>query len=97
MPSTAAIGTPTGSVTYFINGRASTQIVQLTDGIAVLRVFRQRLVNHYVYARYNGTTGFVASASPQVYVSYRELVLLSRRAVTRGEPSDRLSRGRGGS
>jgi hypothetical protein len=94
--STAAIGTPTGSVTYFINGRAFTQIVQLTDGTAVLPVLRQRLVNRFVYVRYNGTPGFVASASPQVYISYRDLVLLSRGAVRQGEPSDQLARSRKG-
>ncbi len=96
-PSNAGLGTPTGSVSYFINGRAFSQIVPLTDGVAVLPQLRQRLVNHYVYARYNGSSGFLASASPQLYVSYRDLVLLSRRAVTQGEPSDRLSRGRRGS
>jgi large repetitive protein len=94
---TSGIGTPTGSVTYYINGRAFYQIVPLTDGVAVLPVLRGRLVNQYVYAKYNGSVAFVASVSPQLYVSYRELVRLSRTAVAQTEPSDRLSRGRKGS
>jgi autotransporter-associated beta strand protein len=95
-PLTAGIGTPTGSVTYFINGRASYQTVQLTGSVAVLTVLRPRLLNKFVYVRYNGGPGFIASASSQIYASFRLLTQLSRTAVQQGEPADRLSHGRKG-
>jgi hypothetical protein len=96
LPLTSGVGTPTGSVSYFINGRASTRIVPLTGGIAVLPQGRPRLLNHFVYARYNGSSGFVASASTQLYVSNRLLVGLSRTAARQGEPAGPFVRGRRG-
>jgi autotransporter-associated beta strand protein len=92
VPLTAGVGTPTGSVTYFINGRASYQTVQLTDGVAMLTVLRPRLLNHFVYARYNGSSSFVASASPQTYVSHRLLAGLSRTAARQGDPAGSSAR-----
>jgi hypothetical protein len=76
-PTPPATGTPLGSVTYFINGRASYQSVPLTGGVAVLSVLPQRLVNQYVFVRYNGNPSFVASASANIYISHRTLVSLS--------------------
>ncbi len=74
---TSTIGTPTGSVTYFINGRARYQTVPLSGGIAVLTIAPGRLVNRYVYVRYNGSGGFLASASSNLYISHRGLVQLA--------------------
>ena len=77
---TSTIGTPTGSVTYFINGRANYQTVPLTNGIAVFRAAPRRLVNKYVYVRYNGSAGFVGSASSNEYISHR---IIAQLATTR--------------
>jgi hypothetical protein len=67
-------GTPTGTVTYFLNGRAYYQTVGLVNGTAAIVMAPGRLVNKYVYARFNGTRTYVGSATPNVYLSYRKLV-----------------------
>lgn len=82
---------PSGSVTYFINGRASYQTVGLTNGTAVIIRPGGHLANKYVYVRYNGSSTFVAGASEQTYISYRKLALLAR-DVEKTIPS--LTRGR---
>jgi hypothetical protein len=92
----SGLGTPTGSVTFFINGRATYLTMPLIDGIAVLPQPRARLLNRFVYARYNGSPGFVSSASPQLYVSHRLLVSVSRTAARQAEtggPQVRRRRG----
>lgn len=82
--SAAPIGTPTGTVTFFINGRARYQIVPLTGDTATLVMAPQRLVNQYVYARYNGTQAYIGSASPSAYISRRSLVRLESGANSGG-------------
>jgi large repetitive protein len=69
-----ATGTPTGTVTYFLNGRATYQTVGLVNGTAAIIMAPGRLLNKYVYVRYNGTKSFVGSATPNVYLSFRKLV-----------------------
>ena len=71
-------GIPPGSVTFFINGRASYQSVPLDNGTAVLTVLPQRLVNQFIYVRYNGNPSYVASSSSSIYFSHKELVKLSK-------------------
>jgi hypothetical protein len=93
---TAGIGTPTGSVTYFINGRSTSVTLPLNGGVAVLPQGGPRLLNHFVYARYNGSGGFLASASTQLYVSHRLLYSLSRTAARQAVPAGPLDRHRRG-
>jgi autotransporter-associated beta strand protein len=81
-PTAPAGGTPSGSATFYINGRASTATVAVTDGIAVLRRLRQRLVNQYVFARYNGSLQYLASATSNMYISNRRLTELARAATS---------------
>jgi hypothetical protein len=77
-PTAPGGGVPPGSVTFFINGRASYQSVPLVNGTAVLTVLPQRLVNLYIYARYNGNPSYIASSSSNIYFSHRALVMLSK-------------------
>lgn len=77
VPTAPGAGTPTGTVTFFINARASYRTVFLTNGTAVLHVPTSRLANKYVYVRYNGTQSYIASASRNAYISYRSLARLS--------------------
>jgi autotransporter-associated beta strand protein len=83
-PTPPGAGTPTGTVTYYINGRASYFTVFLTSGTASIAMAPQRLVNKYVYVRYNGTHSFIGSASPNVYLSPRKLVELSKTGSSGG-------------
>ncbi len=81
-----ASAVPTGSVTYFINGRAFYRTVGLSNGFAVLRRPWQRLVNQYIYVRYNGSGTFVASASKNYYLSHR-LLTLTAQGPASGRPA----------
>src|SRR5262249_13685714 len=96
LSSSSGVGTPTGSVTFFINGRGTYRTVPMIDGIAVPPQARARLLNRFVYARYNGSAGFVSSASPQLYVSHRLLVSVSRTVARQAEPEGLLARRAGG-
>ena len=71
---------PTGTVTYFINGRAFYRTVPVSGGTAVLTRAWQRLVNQYAFVRYNGDGTFVGSASTQLYISHRLLTRLANHA-----------------
>jgi hypothetical protein len=77
---------PTGAVTYFINGRAFYRTVGLSNGFAVLRRPWQRLINQYIYVRYNGSATFVASASKNYYLSHR-LLTLTAQGPASGRPA----------
>jgi large repetitive protein len=71
-------GVPTGSVTYHINGRATSLTVPVTNGIAVLTLSPQRLTNRIVYARYNSDANFIASASSSQLISRKSLLTASK-------------------
>ena len=93
-PTSAMIGTPTGSVTYFINGRANYQTVPLADGTAVLTAGTATAGQPLRLVRYNGSSGFVASASSNYYISHR---ILAQLATTQARPAARpFFRGRAG-
>lgn len=76
--------TPTGTVTYAFNGIIREVTVPISGGRAVLNLPWQRLVNRYVYVQYSGDATFVASASPQTYISHRLLTVLAHRAEATG-------------
>ncbi len=78
VPTPPGSGTPPGSVTFFRNGRAFYRSVPLSNGTAVLRMSPGRLINKFVYVRYNGNPSFVGSASSNFYISYKEIALLAR-------------------
>ena len=71
---TSPAGTPTGTATYFINGRAKMVSVFVTNGMAEIRVPARRLVNKYIFVRYNGDSSFIASVSQSYYMSQRRVL-----------------------
>ena len=79
-PDAPATGTPTGTVTFYVNARAFYQSVHLTNGTAILDVLGPRLVNKYVFARYNGTQAYIGSSTRNAYVSRQALLTLERTA-----------------
>jgi hypothetical protein len=82
----SASAAPTGSVTYFINGRAFYRTVPVSGGVAVLTRPWQRLTNHTIYVRYNGDATFVASASPNFLLSHQLLNRASQGPVVVSRP-----------
>jgi hypothetical protein len=75
-PTSPGTGTPPGSVTYFLNGRAKYLTEPLTGGTVALAMSPAHLVNKFVYARYNGSRSYLASATQSLYISYRKIVQL---------------------
>jgi hypothetical protein len=84
--------TPTGTVTYFFNGRARYQTLGLTNGSTLIVRPGSHLLNHYVYVRYNGNSTYVAGASSETYISHRLLARLVKQAEAAFAPQ--ASRGR---
>ena len=80
LPDAPATGTPTGTVTFYVNAQAFYRTVDLTNGTAVLDVLGPRLVNKFVFASYNGTQAYIGSSSLNAYVSRRALLALERTA-----------------
>lgn len=91
-PVSPGSGVPTGSVTFYINGRAFYQVVPLdANGLAELDVLPRRLVNKYVFVRYIGTESYVGSASSNFYFSFRDLARLQKQGQL---PTDLALHGR---
>ena len=78
-------GTPPGNAVFFVNGRASSQVVPVVDGIASLTVPLPRILNKLVFVRYLGYFNvFQPSVSTSRLVSRRSLI--SARSVALSMP-----------
>jgi hypothetical protein len=73
-------GVPTGTVTYFINGR-SRATKSLQDGTAVVTVSANRALNDKSFVTYSGDGNFLAGRSPKLLIN-RKLLSVTARPLT---------------